>query len=38
LKHIAKSKIRKVDELSRRPDWEMKVEKNNKEQILVKKK
>jgi len=27
----------KVDGLSRRPDWEVGVEKNNKEQMLVKK-
>jgi len=27
----------KVDRLSRRPDWEVGVERDNKEQILVKK-
>jgi len=37
LKHIAESKIGKADRLSRRPDWEVGVEKDNKEQMLVKK-
>ena len=37
LKHISGSKMGKVDGLSRRPDWEIGVEKNNEEQILVKK-
>ena len=37
LKHISGSKIGKADGLSRRPDWEVGVEKDNKEQILVKK-
>jgi len=37
LKHISESKIGKADRLSRRPDWEVGVEKDNKEQILVKK-
>jgi len=37
LKHIAGSKMGKADRLSRRPDWEVRAEKNNKEQILVKK-
>ena len=27
----------KMDELSKRPDWEVEVEKDNKEQMLVKK-
>jgi len=31
------SKISKADGLSRRPDWEVRVEKDNKEQMLVKK-
>jgi len=30
--------MEKVDGLSRRPDWEIGVEKDNKEQMLVKKK
>jgi len=37
LKHIAGSKIGKVDGLSRRPDWEVGVERDNEEQVLVKK-
>ena len=37
LKHIAGSKMGKADGLSRRPDWEVGVEKDNKEQTLVKK-
>ena len=37
LKHIAGSKMGKADGLSRRPDWEVGVEKDNKEQVLVKK-
>jgi len=37
LKHILGSKMGKVDGLSRRPDWEVGVEKDNKEQVLVKK-
>jgi len=38
LKHIPESKMGKVDGLSRRPDLEVGVEKDNKEQVLVKKK
>jgi len=37
LKHISGSKMGKVDRLSRRPDWEIGVERDNKEQMLVKK-
>ena len=37
LKHISGSKIGKADGLSRRPDWEVEVEKDNEEQMLVKK-
>ena len=37
LKHILESKIGKTDGLSRRPDWEVGVEKDNEEQTLVKK-
>jgi len=37
LKHIAGSKIEKADRLSRRPDWEVGIEKDNEEQMLVKK-
>jgi len=37
LKHISGSKMGKVDGLSRRLDWEVGVEKDNEEQMLVKK-
>ena len=37
LKHIAGSKMGKADGLSRRPDWEVGIEKDNEEQMLVKK-
>jgi len=37
LKHILGSKIGKADGLSKRPDWEVGVEKDNEEQILIKK-
>ena len=37
LKHISGSKMGKADGLSRRPDWEVGVEKDNEEQVLVKK-
>ena len=37
MKHISGSKMGEVDGLSRRPDWEVGVEKDNKEQTLVKK-
>ena len=37
LKHISESKMGKADGLSRRPDWEVRVEKDNEEQMLVKK-
>ena len=37
LKHISGSKMGKADELSRRPDWEVRIEKDNEEQTLVKK-
>jgi len=38
LKYILGSKMEKADRLSRRPDWEVGVEKDNEEQMLVKKK
>ena len=38
LKYISESKIGKADGLSRRPDWEIGMKKDNEEQILVKKK
>ena len=37
LKHITGSKMGKADRLSRRSDWKVGVEKDNGEQILVKK-
>ena len=37
LKHILESKMGKADRLSRRPDWEVGVDKDNEEQMLVKK-
>jgi len=36
LKYIPGSKMGKVDSLSRRPDWEVGVEKDNKDEMLVK--
>jgi len=36
LKHVPESKIGKADSLSRRPDWEVGVEKNNEDETLVK--
>jgi len=38
LKHIPRAKIGKADSLSRRPDWEIGVERDNKDETLVKKK
>ena len=36
LKHVLESKIGKTVSLSRRPNWEIKVDKDNKNEILVK--
>ena len=36
LKHIPGSKIGKADSLSRRPDWEVGVERDNEDKMLVK--
>jgi len=36
LKHVLGSKMGKADSLSRRPDWEIGVEKNNEDEMLVK--
>jgi len=36
LKHVLGSKMGKVDSLSKRPDWEIRVEKDNKDETLVK--
>jgi len=38
LKYISGSKIGKTDRLSKRPNWEVEVERDNEEQTLVKKK
>ena len=37
LKHIPGSKMEKADSLSRRPDWEVGVERDNEDKTLVKK-
>ena len=37
LKHILGTKIGKADRLSRRPDWKVEVENNNKNKKLIKK-
>jgi len=37
LKHIPGTKMRKTDSLSRRPDWEIGVERDNEDEMLVKK-
>jgi len=36
LKHVPESKMGKADSLSRRPDWEVGVDKDNKDKVLVK--
>ena len=36
LKYVLGSKMGKADSLSKRPDWEVKVEKDNKDKTLVK--
>jgi len=36
LKHILGTRMGKVDRLSRRPDWKVGIEKDNKNQILIK--
>jgi len=37
LKHVLGTKMEKADSLSRRPDWEVGVERDNKDKMLVKK-
>jgi len=37
LKHVSGTKMRKADSLSRRLDWKVGVEKDNKDETLVKK-
>jgi len=36
LKHVPESRMGKADSLSRRPDWEVGVERDNKDKTLVK--
>jgi len=36
LKHVLESKIEKADSLSKRPDWKVGVERDNKDETLVK--
>ena len=36
LKHVLGSKMGKADSLSRRPDWEVRVKRNNENEMLVK--
>jgi len=36
LKHVLGSKIEKADSLNKRPDWEVGVERDNKNKTLVK--
>ena len=36
LKHVPGSKMGKADSLSRRPDWEIGVEKDNEDETLIK--
>ena len=36
LKHVSETKLGKADKLSRRSDWKLGVEKDNKNQILIK--
>ena len=35
LKHISETKIEKINKLSKRLDWKVKVEKNNENQTLI---
>ena len=37
LKHVPGIKIKKVDRLNRRPDWKVRVKKDNENQTLIKK-
>ena len=38
LKHVPRKSMDKVDSLSRQPDWQVGVNKDNKDRVLVKKK
>jgi len=37
LKHVPRIKMEKIDRLNRRPDWKVRVKKNNENQTLIKK-
>ena len=37
LKHVSRKSMGNVDSLSRRPDWQIGVDKDNKDRVLVKK-
>ena len=36
LKHMLETKMEKADSLSRRPDWKIEVDRNNKNQVFIK--
>ena len=36
LKHVLVTKIEKADSLSRRPDWKIGVDRDNKDQVFIK--
>jgi len=36
LKYVSERSMRKIDRLSRRPDWQERVEKDNEDQMLIK--
>ena len=36
LKHVPGMKMGKADRLSRRPDWKVGIDKNNKDQVVIK--
>ena len=36
LKHVSETKIGKVDELSRKLDWKVRIKKNNDNQVFIK--
>ena len=36
LKHVPRTRIKKVDGLSRKPDWKIRVDKDNENQVVVK--
>ena len=36
LKHVPETRMGKADKLSRRPDWKVRVDRNNKDQVVIK--